>query len=267
MNTKIFDCITFFRENFMANLRFEILADIVDFFVVCESCFDHRNKYKGFNFELKNEKFKKKIIYLKLNEPFQSSDNLWSNQAYQRDFLLEKLDINKNDYLMFSDPDEIPNPKQLYKFRLKKKYGIFMQKHFMYKFNIIADQYTPWEGTRISMRKNITSINFMREKILKKNIRKWWRIDKEKNIQLIENGGWHFNNFLSPEELSIKLKTFAHSEFADKEFSDPEIIRKKIKNNEDLFGRKHFFKKIENINYEILPEYILNNINNYKNYF
>jgi beta-1,4-mannosyl-glycoprotein beta-1,4-N-acetylglucosaminyltransferase len=39
---KIFDCITFFQENFITNLRFEILSDYVDFFVICESRFDHR---------------------------------------------------------------------------------------------------------------------------------------------------------------------------------------------------------------------------------
>ena len=30
-------CITFFRENFITNIRFEILKDIVDYFVVCEA--------------------------------------------------------------------------------------------------------------------------------------------------------------------------------------------------------------------------------------
>ena len=30
---KIYDCITFFDENFLTNLRFEILNDVVDYFV------------------------------------------------------------------------------------------------------------------------------------------------------------------------------------------------------------------------------------------
>ena len=34
---KIFDCITFFNENFITNLRFEILNEKVDYFVICES--------------------------------------------------------------------------------------------------------------------------------------------------------------------------------------------------------------------------------------
>ena len=47
----------------------------------------------------------------------------------------------------------------------------------------------------------------MRQKILIKNLRKWWRPDKEKSIQIVNNGGWHFNNLFSPKEISIKLKT------------------------------------------------------------
>ena len=46
MRSKIFDCITFFRENFITNVRFEILNKNVDYFVICESKFDHNGKKK-----------------------------------------------------------------------------------------------------------------------------------------------------------------------------------------------------------------------------
>ena len=58
--SKIFDCITFFRENFITNLRFEILNEAVDYFVVCESRYDHRGRKKELNFNLENYKFKDK---------------------------------------------------------------------------------------------------------------------------------------------------------------------------------------------------------------
>lgn len=251
----------------MTNLRFEILNDVVDYFVICESNYDHRNQIKGFNFQIKNKKYFDKIIYLKIFEPFPEKNNPWENQALQRDYILKKIFANDEDYLIFSDPDEIPNPENIFDLNLRKKYGIFMQRHFMYKFNIVADQYSPWEGSRVSKFKNILSIDNMRQKILKKNIKKWWRLDKERSIELIENGGWHFNNFLSSKELSLKLRTFAHIEFSEKKYSDPAIIEKKIKLREDLFGRNHFFKKIKEDNFNILPSYVLNNLNEYKNYF
>ena len=43
---KIYDCITFFDENLIANARFEILKNVVDYFVICESNYDHRGKKK-----------------------------------------------------------------------------------------------------------------------------------------------------------------------------------------------------------------------------
>ena len=44
--------------------------------------------------------------------------------------------------------------------------------------------------------------------ILIKNLRKWWRPDKEKNIEVISEGGWHFNNILSPNHLSPKPRIY-----------------------------------------------------------
>ena len=46
MKNKIFDCITFFDNNFMFNLRYNILKDHVDFFVICESKYDHKGNRK-----------------------------------------------------------------------------------------------------------------------------------------------------------------------------------------------------------------------------
>ena len=59
MKSKIFDCITFFRENFITNIRFEILNKQVDYFVICESKFDHNAKKKNLISNLK-------IYYLKI---------------------------------------------------------------------------------------------------------------------------------------------------------------------------------------------------------
>ena len=46
MDFKIFDCITFYDENLLTNARFEILKDVVDFFIVCESKYDHNGNKK-----------------------------------------------------------------------------------------------------------------------------------------------------------------------------------------------------------------------------
>ena len=264
--TKIIDCITFFDNNFMFDLRYNVLKNYVDYFVVCESKFDHRGNPKKINFIKKDEYDFTKIKYFLLEEAFPKNTNIWENQAIQREFLLESTNFAEpEDYIFFSDPDEIPNPEILINFELKKKYGIFMQKCFNYKFNLFNSYESPWEGPRVSKKKNLKSINFMRQKIKSKNLNyNFLRIDKEKNIQIFNDGGWHFNNILDPQEISLKLKTFAHSEFSSEEFSSPKVIKEKIEKKIDLFNRGHNYKKIE-IN-ETFPKYFLNNLEKYKKF-
>ena len=151
---KIFDCITFFRENRVTNLRFEILSKVVDKFIICESKYDHKGNKKDLNFNLDNKDFEKKIIYLVKEDPFPENSSPWEKQALQREYIFKGLDIcHPDDLIMFSDPDEIPNPLKLKNIHLKKKFGIFLQKHFVYKINLSNPFEEPWEGTRICKKK------------------------------------------------------------------------------------------------------------------
>ena len=264
MKNKIFDCVTFFDNNFMFNLRYNILKDFVDYFVICESKFNHKGKKKKINFIKDKQYDLSKIKYCLLEKPFPNDTNVWQNQAIQREFLLQCTDIAApNDYIFFSDPDEIPKPESLINFNLKKKYGIFMQKCFNFKFNLFNPHESPWEGTRVCKKKNLKSIDFMRQKVKTKNLDyNFFRVDKEKSIEIFRDAGWHFNNLLTPDEISIKLKTFAHEEFKDEIFSSPSVIKNKIKQKIDLFQRGHSYETIK-ID-KSYPRYLLENIEKYK---
>ena len=260
LGMKIFDCITFFEESRHADLRFNILNDYVDYFVICEGSFDHKGKNKKINFNINNyAKFKKKIIHI-ICPKFPKNINPWERQAYQRDYILMKLEMAKdNDLILFSDPDEIPNPQKLKSLNFKKKYLIFLQNLYYYKINLQdINLGNNWEGTRGCLKKNLHSINYMRQKVLKKNLKyKFWRLDKEKNIQIINNGGWHFSYLLTPKEIQRKIKTFAHTEYNKKIYTHINTIKSKIKKKIDLFGRKIFFDKVELD--KSFPEYIYKN--------
>ena len=263
--SKIIDCITFFDNNFIFDLRYNILKECVDYFVICESKYDHRNNQKKLYFDTKIYN-SEKIKYFIMEKPFPKKTNLWENQAIQREYILENLNfVEANDYIFFSDPDEIPEPQILKNFNLEKKYGIFFQKCFNYKFNLFNPHETPWEGTRVCKKKNLKSIDFMRQKIKSKNLKyNFFRFDKEKSLQLFQNAGWHFNNIMEPKQISIKLKTFAHSEFSDNKYSDVHIIRSKIDKKVDLFNRGHQYRKI--LLDESFPKYLFSNYELYKNY-
>ena len=261
---KIYDCITFFDENLLTDLRFNILNDYVEKFIVCESKFNHKGHYKGINFNIDNYKdFKNKIIHLVIEKQFPDTSNPWKTQAFQREFIFNGLNNAKpDDYIMFSDPDEIPRPEIFSNFKLHKKYGIFLQKMFCYKLNVYNPYESPWGGSRICLKKNLKSIDFLRQKIEQKNLRyPFWRIDKDKSIQLFDDGGWHFNYLLEPEKISRKLKTFAHAEFNKDEFTNIDTIKENIKEMRDLFNKGYKYYKVQLD--KTFPEYILNNQNKF----
>ncbi len=264
--SKIIDCITFFDENYIFDFRYNVIKDFVDYFVICESKYDHRGNLKNINFDKQKKYDQSKIKHIILNEPFPKNTNPWQNQALQRDYILEKLSFaDPEDYIFFSDPDEIPNPKILKNFYLKKKYGIFFQKFFNYKFNLINNYETPWEGTRVCKKKYLKSIDFMRQKVKSKNINyNFLRFDKEKNIELFHNGGWHFNNLMSADRISKKLKTFAHEEYSNDRFSSVDVIKKKIIEKKDLFERGEIYNKVELD--ESFPDYLINNQEKFKEF-
>ena len=44
---KIFDCFMYFDENLLLDLRLNVLDKYVDYFVIVESCFNHKGEKKN----------------------------------------------------------------------------------------------------------------------------------------------------------------------------------------------------------------------------
>ena len=172
-----------------------------------------------------------------------------------------------NDLIILSDEDEIPNPEKIKEFNSAKyKFGIFLQKLYCYKFNIhnLSEAKNGWPGSRICLKKNIKS--FFKFKVLKIKNKKepFWKIYKEKNIQSIKDGGWHFTYLMKPKLISQKIKNSGHIEFNERKFTSISTIKYKIKNLIDPFDRKFKLKKI-NIN-KTFPNYIIKNKKKFKSW-
>ena len=136
---------------------------------------------------------------------------------------------------------------------------------FNYKFNLFNPYESPWDGPRVCKKKNLKSIDYIRQKVWSKNLRyKFYRIDKERNIEVFKDAGWHFNNIMKPEDISLKLKTFAHAEYSGDEFSSPYLIRKRINQGIDLFNRGHTYTKVDLD--KAFPKYFLDNLFFYKDF-
>ena len=145
---KIFDCTTYYDEELIIDLRFNVLNEYVDKFIVCEAKFSHAGKEKKLNFDIhKYPKFKDKIIYVVLeNEPanliyednlkkIELTENVRTNSikriAYQRNKLFDAVNkvSDMNDYIFYSDNDEIPNLELFNPKKIKKRL-LFLNKNF-----------------------------------------------------------------------------------------------------------------------------------------
>ena len=144
---KIYDCFIFFNENLLTEIRFNILDKYVDYFVICESYYDHRGKIKGYLFDHKKFKnFSHKIIYLKIDN-FPESLGIWERQDYQRNFLMNGLkNTQPDDLIIYSDADEIINPvKERLKVRLEETANKFIEN----QANNNSNSNLPWENTPV----------------------------------------------------------------------------------------------------------------------
>ena len=264
----IYDCFQYFNEEHIADLRFNILDEFVDYFVIVESTVNHQGKEKKLQFDInKYQKFTKKIRYIVVDDtpetikkPHEGGESLV--EQYQRNSLMKVLNkANDDDIIILSDVDEIPDLKKLNLFN-KNNYGVFSQKMFMYKINFLNIDENNWHGSKICLKKNLKSPQWLRNLKFKKY--PFWRIDKPKNIQIIQDGGWHFAYLQSAENISKKIKSFAHGEFNKEHLADEAKIKNRIKKGEDVFERGFKIKKID-ID-DTFPDYIQKNQNMLKSW-
>ena len=262
----IYDCFQYFNEEHIADLRFNILDEFVDYFVIVESTVNHQGKEKKLQFDInKYQNFKKKIKYIivddtpeNIKKPHEGGESLV--EQHQRNSLMRVLNkANDEDLIILSDVDEIPNLKKL-KFFNKKNYAVFSQKMFMYKINFLNLKENNWHGSKICLKKNLRSPQWLRD--LKFKEYPFWRIDKVRNLQVIKDGGWHFSYLQTPENISKKIQSFAHGEFNKAEIINLENIYSKIQKGQDIFDRDHTLKKVELDS--TFPSYILNNKEKFK---
>ena len=136
---KIYDCFSYWDEDLLLNLRFNLLNKVVDYFVVVESTKTWQNNKKKLQFDInKFNEFKNKIIYVPV-EDMPDGDNPYLRENFQRNCILRGLmNTEDEDYIMISDADEIPNPEKIKNFQPDMKYDVFKQKHFYYKINMIS---------------------------------------------------------------------------------------------------------------------------------
>ena len=96
------------------------------------------------------------------------------------------------------------------------------------------------------------------------------------NIEIIKNGGWHFNNLKTAEELYTKLINQGHHNEFDVSKISVNELQKRIDNRLAFYNHKadktatdkySFEHKLKKISDDNLPEYIVENKDKYSKWF
>ena len=267
---KIYDCISYLDEDLLLDLRFNILNEYVDYFVIVEGNKTWQNNFKPLQFDInKFSKFRDKIIYVPLTD-LPDGDNPYLRENFQRNAINRGLEkANDDDLIIISDLDEIPNPKKIKDFKKRMRFAVFKQLHFYYKLNLQSQRNPYWYGSRICLKKYLKSPQWLRN--LKFNKRPFWRCDKLRLNNIIEDGGWHFCNLKDPEKLLYKYNNLCETndphvfkEKIDKKFLNLDEIKKRIQSGQDIIGREEIYLPIKLDNR--FPDYIISNKDNLVNW-
>ena len=291
---RIFDCFMYFDEEIVLDTRLNYLDPYVDYFVIIESCYTHRGDKRELKFDIKKyEKFKDKIIYKvydqipnKIEKVLENDNEDTKSSKYimnalyrengQRNFISEGVkEANDEDLILVSDVDEIPKLSNIDIKKFSQKIILFKQDMFYYKFNLKLPN-IEWTGTKGCKKKDLINAQWLRN--IKDRKYPLYRLDtffsknKYISIKIVNNGGWHFSNIKSAEEIEHKLKSYLHHREFDLEPLDTEGIKKIMNNKQaiyDLRVDKTVNKigsgdQLEKYNLENLPETIKLNLDKYK---
>ena len=263
-NQKLYDCIPFYQSNLLFELRLHTLSNIVDKFIVCEATKSHSGETKELIFDLKRfDKFRDKIEYIVVDDMPDNKSKIFDKYPLYN-FQIDKLingvkEAEDEDFIMISDEDEIPNPNVIKDYNCKNfKYAIFYKIYiiisliFKIKMNLME-----MSGQDHEYVKNLKKFSTFRSLKTKNSKAPFWKFWKEKSIQLIKNGGWHFTYLMNAENIAKKIKSSEHNEFNKSTFTQIKKIEYRINNLIDPFDRSNRLKRV-NID-ESFPKYLIKN--------
>ena len=275
---KIFDSFRFFNELEILEIRFNLLYDVVDHFVITECPYTTMGDEKPLYYLENKDRFSKfndKVIHDVMDEiptdfsSFVEKQKLHTAYGdidpncgqryidiplkYQRDmyarnytgFSIEKAGVKDDDMVITSDADEIINPLILENTDWFDPNNLYttMQRAFYYDLN--THYQDEWRGSRVctwGKMKNL-SVDKLRDSMWNESYR-------------LEEGGWHWSYFGGVERFKEKMVAGADAQQAA---VDDAIDR--VEGKQDPLGRGKVYQPIP-ID-ESFPEYIRNNQDKY----
>ena len=223
----------------MLKCRLKYLYDTVDHFVLVEATRTHAGNPKSLYFQDNKHLFEPyldKIVHVVVDDmPMPRKRMLWEGkdtidyhilrENHQRICIargIQQLSLSNDDLILISDLDEIPNRDILHS-ELPSSICALSQECYYYNFTCKnKDRWTQSRMLKYSKYKDSRNCQHIR---------------MIQNLHIVENGGWHLSYFGDADFIANKLRNFCHKEFSGEEFTNKDVIEKKIKDRLDLFGR------------------------------
>ena len=258
----IFDCFSFFNELDILAIRLNVLAPVVDKFVLVEAVRRHSGEPKELCFEKNKQRFAlflDKIIHVVVDdEPELPSEcpkliAAWAYENHQRNAIVRGLEgVRDDDVVIISDLDEIPNPAQIRKYASKcvkeRVVVVFSQIYCRYYLNFICMNMPRWRGSKMlswaTFRADATYANMEQHIPMPEFANKGPTPTRVRFLRPhldIPEGGWHFSYYGGARQIQLKMKSIADyvcDAAADMSLDE---IERRVKAGEDPLGRGERF--------------------------
>ena len=181
------------------------------------------------------------------------------------------------DLILISDVDEIPKLSNLNLKKINEKIILFKQDMFYYKFNLHSPSLL-WPGTRACQKKNLINPQWLRN--VKDKKYSFLRLDtffsktKYIDIKIIDDGGWHFSNIKTAQEIEHKLRSYLHHREFNLNPLSISQIGEIIKNKKAIYNlnvdqsinKFEGGSRLEKYEFDKLPIYIQKNKDKFKDW-
>ena len=255
---RVYDCFTYFNEDRLLDLRLRTLSDVVDVFVIVEATRSFTGRPKTLRFDPSRfPEFADRIRHIVVDDLVPDAESAWENEYRQRNALLRGIeDADDEDRVVIADLDEIPHPDAIRAYDPTRLIGTFVQRFFSYSLNNLAVKTDDPRVARDWIRCKITTSGHIRrffgapqEVRIRSRDRslshRWRHLRRKLGEQRLDPGGWHFSWVMSPEEMILKIESFAHTEVDRPEFKSIEAIQAAMREGRDILGKEERFRLVE----------------------
>lgn len=228
---KVYDCVIFFNELDILEIRLNELDGVVDKFVICESPYNFRGEAKPLIFHENRERFARflpKIIHVVVEDiPLggrKTSHDYFKKERFQRNAVRRGLvGAAADDFIILCDVDEIPRAtaiEAIVRDAAHKRVHALEMRHYLYFLNLRNS--LRWDKPRVARFGDIRRLQALRsggpgwmpkERSILPVLRQWKRMVlwiRPRPWVRVADAGWHFTSMNGPAAVHLKMHSYAH---------------------------------------------------------